>query len=362
MTPEAAGPVLGAGRQEDPVSTECFHIADPMDLRIAVARTARLDLLKGGSEVDRSMIATIVSELATNIVKYAGRGTVRIRRLESPDGVDIEVWAEDRGPGIPDVPLALQEHYSTGGTLGLGLSGVRRMADEFWIRSEVEAGTSVFARKRISGRLSRPVRSAPAAPVNRAAALWEAQASVRPHPGYARGGDVALVIECEGGVLLTILDATGHGPRAQAVAEQAVALIRQQAGRDLPRLMAGLHECLQGSPGAAAGLLFVDTGAGRFQYVGVGNTRAARFGVRPWRGVSRDGLLGGRLPTPFVQTEGLERGDMLLMWTDGLPEFECAQLAPTLAFRGAADITHRLLTGLARPHDDAGCLVFKWRA
>ena len=362
MRPETAGAAAGGRPVDESAPAECFHIADPADLRIAVARTLRLELLRGGSEVDRSMIATIVSELGTNIVKYAGRGTVQIRRLEGDEGVDIEVRAEDHGPGIPDVPLALQEHYSTGGTLGLGLSGVQRMADEFWIRSKVNAGTCVFARKRISGRAARSLRANPGAVPGESGARWDAHGSVRAHPGHARGGDAALVIECDGGILLAILDAAGHGPRAQAVAEQAVALIQQQASRDLARLMSALHGSLQGSPGAAAGLLFVDVEAASFQYLGVGNTRAARFGTRAWRGVSRDGLLGGRLPSPFTQTEALDPGDMLLLWTDGLPEFESARLAQSLAFRSAAEITHRLLNELARPHDDASCLVLKWRA
>jgi hypothetical protein len=61
-----------------------------------------------------------------------------------------------------------------------------------------------------------------------------------------------------------------------------------------------------------------------------------------------------------VQTDGLEPGDLLMLWTDGLPELEAVRLAETLAFRSAAEITRRLLAELARPHDDAGCLILKW--
>lgn len=88
-------------------------------------------------------LATAVSELATNVVKYAGRGRItlrRVRRLEQPG---VEVVVNDHGPGIADVELALQEHQSTGGTLGLGLSGTRRLVDEFEIVSEPGTGTRV---------------------------------------------------------------------------------------------------------------------------------------------------------------------------------------------------------------------------
>jgi anti-sigma regulatory factor (Ser/Thr protein kinase) len=350
--------------------SESFRLFSDGDLRVAVARTQRLALLRGGSDIDRSMIATIVSELGSNIVKYAGRGALRLERLERQDCIDIDIWAEDPGPGIVDIDLALQEHYSTGGTLGLGLSGVQRMADEFWIRSAADTGTTVFARKRIRGKAVRPkpamtppalpaIASLPATPPG---PLWDANASVRPFPGQARGGDVALITDCDDGVLLAIIDATGHGPAAQSVADQALALVQRHASRDLARLMDTLHTALLGGVGAAAGLVFIDPAAARFSYLGVGNTRAARLGRRPWRGVSRDGLLGSRLPTPFPQEERLDPGDLLMLWTDGIPEFEGARLAESIAFRGAADITRRVLSALAKPHDDAGCLVFKWPA
>ena len=346
------------------VESETFRLLSDSDLRVAVARTQRLDLLRGGSDIDRSIVATIVSELGSNIVKYAGRGVLRLERLERRDCIYIDIWAEDTGAGIANIDLALQEHYSTGGTLGLGLSGVQRMADEFWIRS-ADTGTTVFARKRVLGNAVRPKPAMPARPLPAAASpgpRWDASASVRPFPGQARGGDAALITDCDGGVLLAIIDATGHGPAAQSVADQALALIRHQASRDLARLMDTLHTALLGGVGAAAGLMFVDPATARFKYMGVGNTRAARLGRRPWRGVSRDGLLGSRLPSPFPQEDGLEAGDMLMLWTDGIPEFEGARLAESMAFRGAADITRRLLSALAKPHDDAGCLVFKWPA
>jgi hypothetical protein len=273
--------------------------------------------------------------------------------------------------------------------LGLGLSGVQRMADEFWIRSAADTGTTVFARKRIRGKAVRPkpamgpparagapatpaiagpITAVPitAVPITAAPALanprWDAHASVRPFPGLARGGDAALITECDGGLLLAIVDATGHGPAAQAVAEQSLALIEREASRDLARLMETLHKTLLGGVGAAAGLMFIDPAAARFRYMGIGNTRAARLGRRSWRGVSRDGLLGSRLPTLFPQEESLDAGDLLMLWTDGIAEFEGARLAESISFRGAADITRRVLTALAKPHDDAGCLVFKWPA
>ena len=93
------------------------------------------------------MIATAVSELANNIIKYAGRGEIIIKKIARRNRVGIEIVAQDRGPGIANVKEALVDHFSTSGTLGLGLPGVRRMMDEFNIQSHPDQGTTVIIRK-----------------------------------------------------------------------------------------------------------------------------------------------------------------------------------------------------------------------
>jgi anti-sigma regulatory factor (Ser/Thr protein kinase) len=351
-------------------STAYFTINDRADLSAAVVRTPRLPLLKEGSEVDRSMIATIVSELGSNIIKYANRGVLRLCRTQHQDEVDIDIWAEDHGPGIADVALAMQDHFSTGNSLGLGLPGVRRMADQFWIRSSESAGTLVFARKRLCGK---PLREL--AMTSRPSALvamppsgakpdprWDASGWVRPTDGHTACGDASVVQACDGGVLLAIVDASGHGARAHGIAQCAVATIKAFGGPDLDRLMARIHQELQGTVGAAVGLAFVDADAASFRYLGVGNTRAAKFGGKGWYGVSRDGVLGDRMPSLLEQRSPLSAGDLLVMWTDGIPEYACSKLAAATSYRDAGDIASRLINELAKPYDDAGCLVFKWQA
>jgi serine/threonine-protein kinase RsbT len=93
------------------------------------------------------MISTAASELARNIVKYAGSGEIVIRCVDDGlrDGLEIE--ARDQGPGIKDIEIAMQDHVSGSGTLGLGLPGVRRMMDDFRIDSEPGKGTTVVTTK-----------------------------------------------------------------------------------------------------------------------------------------------------------------------------------------------------------------------
>ena len=93
------------------------------------------------------MIATAVSELANNIVKYAGRGEIQMDRIIAGSRIGIEVIAWDRGPGIEDIQKAMADHFSSGGTLGLGLPGVKRMMDEFELTSDPGKRTMVTIRK-----------------------------------------------------------------------------------------------------------------------------------------------------------------------------------------------------------------------
>ncbi|MGD8292652.1 MAG: anti-sigma regulatory factor [Desulfobacterales bacterium] len=101
----------------------------------------------GFDEVVSQMIATAVSELANNIVKYGGSGEIRMDRIDSGSQAGIEVVARDRGPGIEDIEKAMEDHYSSGNTLGLGLPGVKRMMDEFELDTEAGKGTTVTIRK-----------------------------------------------------------------------------------------------------------------------------------------------------------------------------------------------------------------------
>lgn len=101
----------------------------------------------GFGKTDRFMIATAVSELARNICLYAGSGAVILRTVSAKGKEGIEITAEDAGPGIQDITQALGEGYSTGGTLGLGLPGARRLMDEFVFDSERVVGVKIVVRK-----------------------------------------------------------------------------------------------------------------------------------------------------------------------------------------------------------------------
>jgi serine/threonine-protein kinase RsbT len=96
------------------------------------------------SSTDQTLLATAISEVARNITTYAVRGEVLLSIVRDDGGREgIRVVARDDGPGIADLELALQDGYTSGGGLGLGLPGARRLVDEFEIESAPSMGTTV---------------------------------------------------------------------------------------------------------------------------------------------------------------------------------------------------------------------------
>ena len=124
-----------------------LSIQSELDASRAALVTTQFSLEEGFDETRSRMIATAVSELARNILKYAGTGEIRLRQVEGPSGRGIEIEAVDRGPGIEDPDAAMQDNFSSGGTLGLGLPGVKRLMDEFLLESMPGEGTRVTAVK-----------------------------------------------------------------------------------------------------------------------------------------------------------------------------------------------------------------------
>lgn len=139
-----SGPLLGRGPARDG-EVRVSIAADP---DIVAARQAAREMAAkagfGGAEL--TLVATAVSEIARNIVRFAGGGEITVELLQHPRP-GVRVVARDAGPGIPDVPRALQDGYSTEKGLGLGLPGARRLMDEFSIVSQQGRGTTVSMTK-----------------------------------------------------------------------------------------------------------------------------------------------------------------------------------------------------------------------
>lgn len=123
------------------------EINSDQDIVVARQKGRVLSGELGFSSGDATLIATAISELARNIVSYARTGEIKLKGIHGSSRVGILVIASDDGPGIIDIRQALRDGFSTSGSLGLGLPGVRRLMDEFEITSQSGKGTMVAVKK-----------------------------------------------------------------------------------------------------------------------------------------------------------------------------------------------------------------------
>lgn len=122
-----------------------LYVGTEPDVAEAMRRARRLAVAVGFSHTQASYVATVATELASNLFIHAGGGVFEARVLGKELGIELE--ASDHGPGIAEIERAMQDGYSTAGGLGCGLPGVKRLMDEMQIESHPGRGTRVCARK-----------------------------------------------------------------------------------------------------------------------------------------------------------------------------------------------------------------------
>ena len=126
------------------VRDETRRVASSEDVVVVRQMVREWAVAAGFSLVDQTKLVTAASELARNLVQYGGGGTCRLEALNDGSKRGLRLVFEDQGPGIADIDQALRDGFTTGGGLGLGLSGARRLANEFDIKSAPGEGTRVM--------------------------------------------------------------------------------------------------------------------------------------------------------------------------------------------------------------------------
>ena len=122
---------------------ESLPIRSDNDIVLVRQQVRSWAVSQGFGLVDQTKIVTAASELARNALVHGGGGTVRLEALNDGPRKGLRLTFEDRGPGIADIKLAMRDGYSTGSGLGLGLSGARRLSNDFHISSVPGEGTRV---------------------------------------------------------------------------------------------------------------------------------------------------------------------------------------------------------------------------
>ena len=189
-------------------------------------------------------------------------------------------------------------------------------------------------------------------------------AYIRPCMGESLSGDAVVAVESGGVILFAIIDALGHGSEAAGIARRVAAFLETFPGSDLAAMAREVDGLLRGggsASGVAIGLSLIKPG-GELSYLGIGNT-AGRI-VSPDQEqrhlVSKDGTAGQAMPTPVEQRALLQRGELLVLTTDGIKSRLESNPGQGLIFAGSAyHIAVGVVRGFGKDYDDAACLVYR---
>ncbi|OOC55402.1 MULTISPECIES: SpoIIE family protein phosphatase [Nocardiopsis] len=262
-----------------------------------------------GARTDAAVLTA--SELATNMCRYAGGGRFVAEAAQEPWGRAraLQILTLDHGPGIPDVPRAMEDGFSTADSLGTGLGACARAADFFELQSSPGRGTVAVA------RFARPEDRS----------HFGAQASTGgvhvPLSGHRRSGDALAFRSGAGRRTVMLADGLGHGDAAAEASTLATRFVLHGGGGTPEALLRGLHEALRRTRGAAVAIAEIDEPRHRLTFCGVGNVGARLYRGGRWETLlSRPGIVGAfGLRTPLPTRYEWLPGDMLVLHSDGLP-------------------------------------------
>ncbi len=330
-------------RVEEPSQVgECRRIAQRM------AEAHDFDV----TEVGR--IGIVATELATNLVKHAGRGEVLIQALDDEFGTNIEFVSMDRGPGM-HVEACMRDGHSTAGTAGTGLGAISRLSTFFDVYSEIGRGT--VAVSRISrGSLSPDERS------RRRAASMEFGAICVALAGEIECGDTWSIAERGGMVAIMMADGLGHGSLAAASSRGAAAAFAERPFEQPCEAMQHFHAKLSGGRGSAAAVALLDREKSTVTYAGVGNIAGSVVSADRSKGmVSHNGTLGVQLLRRQQFEYELAGDSKIVMHSDGVSARWSLNNYPGLFVRHSSIIAAVLYRDHARATDDATIIVARGR-
>lgn len=304
-----------------------------------------------GRAADEIALAGV--ELATNIVKYAGSGSIAVRGLADGDRRGIQIDAVDQGPGIRDFEEALVDGFSTSGSLGYGLGTVHRMMDDL----ERAAGESGPGGTHIVSR--RWVRNGPAKSMP---LPLDIGAATRPHPGLKTNGDAFVIKKWDHHALVGVIDGLGHGQYAHMASKKALQYVESHYDLPLEDLFKGVQRSCRATRGVVMSLALLALPESAFYYASVGNIEARVINAaEPVRFQIRRGIIGKNAPRPKVTRHPWHAGQMLILHSDGISSRWQWRDFVNIAHHSATEISHQLMRKCGKENDDATVVVVKGR-
>lgn len=342
-----------------PVSTNgtkfgqiCVAVTESNQVGEARREALRLGELVGLNEVDCGRAAIVATELATNLIRHAGRGEIRLRRLDLEQNRGIEILAIDRGPGIEQVAQCLNDGYSTAGTAGNGLGAVKRLSTEFDIFSSQPAGTVILSR----------ILATPSARQSKTSFAWGVVQSNALHEEVC--GDSWRIAERPEELSIMVADGLGHGPLAATASELAGDVFLEYAFGPPQDLLTKTDRQLRGSRGAAMAVAQITLApAKKLVFTGVGNISGhlrSRVETRGRGLTSHNGTVGVEMRKLQSFDYECPAQSLLIMHSDGLQTRWSLEAYPGLINRHPAIIAAVLHRDFVRGKDDVTVCVVQF--
>ena len=327
-----------------------IRISEEMDVLRARKQAVSMAASMGFREIAQAEIEIAVSELGTNIVKHArSQGTLWIMPHQAGQSTGLKTIARNLLPTpAPDrarqqSSLMLNDGVSTAGTLGIGISGVRRLMDAFDATIDDQGHLIITAIKWL------------------AKSNWNrANCSIvsRPKVGESVSGDAYYIRHLPDGFMFGIIDGLGHGPEAKHAADIAVKVIDVNHLDPLDIIIGKCHDALEKTRGAALSLGFLNYPGNRLFHAGIGNVETRIYsGNQMDKLMIYNGTLGVSLPHFTVTDSHFAHGMLIVMHSDGISDkFELDALVRR---QEPQEITHHIMSRFSRSHDDATVLAVK---
>jgi anti-sigma regulatory factor (Ser/Thr protein kinase) len=304
----------------------------------------------GFDETISDEIALVSQELASNLVKHAGSGTIILTPLYNLERRGIQIEAKDTGPGMRDVEQAITDGFSTSGSLGYGLGTANRLMDELNIASERGQGTLVTCRRWIKS----------IQPADRQCPL-EFGAATRSHPRMMGvNGDIFIIKQWNYYMLAGVIDGLGHGQWAQRASQTARRYIETHFDQPLVDIFRGVGRSCRPTRGVVMALALFDWEHNKVMLASIGNIEVRVFNhSKPIKVLVRRGIVGMNAPAPVVTEDSWDISNFLVMHSDGLSTHWSWEDYPDLKTKSANSIAHELLHTLAKDDDDATVVVVR---
>ena len=296
-------------------------------------------------ESDRGAVAIAVTEMATNVLKHAGRGKVICEPIGNNGSRGLRILALDAGPGIRDIPAALRDGYSTAGTQGSGLGAIKRLATQFDIYTVPDHGTCVLAEFWPSKKLPQ------------ASALRSGVVSL-PLAGETACGDGWQVKTSGRFTYIMVVDGLGHGVFASEAAREAERILARVQSDSASNIVRDCHDALKKTRGAAVAVAVIDQEKKVLSFCGLGNISAVLLSASGRRSIaSHNGTAGHTLHRTQEFAFPWQEDSVLVMHSDGLGSRWDLDRYPGILRRHPSLLAAVLYRDFARQRDDATVLV-----